>query len=135
MVCLVSEQHLTGNIYGCAHTIHTLVNLCNMGIEPMQCVTHINGIDMLVYIPFTVHCLSTLDHPCSYMYDTDTSEPNTVQLLCYTASHLCSRPSVLNVIPTREREKGVGGGAERRGIYLKRERGVKKEKGCGGGEG
>ena len=42
--------------------------------------------------------MSTLDHPCSYMYDTDTSEPNTVQLLCYTASHLCSRPSVLNVM-------------------------------------
>ena len=122
VVCLVSEQHLTGNIYGCAHTIHTLVNLCNMGIEPMQCVTHINGIDMLVYVLYMVHCLSTSDHPCSYMYDTDTSEPNTVQLLCYTASHLCSRPSVLNVIPTREREKG---GREKGDLSEKGKRGEK----------
>ena len=62
------------------------------------------------------------------MYDTDTSEPNRVQLLCYTASHLCSRPSVLNVIPTPEREKGVGGCGGR-------EKGDLSEKGKRGGKG
>ena len=39
-----------------------------------------------------------------------------MQPLCYTASHLCGRPSVLNVIPTREkggREEDGGGGGMR----------------------
>ena len=47
------------------------------------------------------------------LYNTDTSPPlHTVQSLCNTASHLCSRPSVLNVIPTREKggmRRGRGG--------------------------
>ena len=124
VVCLVSEQHLTGNIYGCAHTIHTLVNLCNMGIEPMQCVTHINGIDMLVYYTrCTVWARQiTLAHICTTQIPVNPTQCNccVTQQATYAADQVSSM-SFLH-------EKGKRGwGGERRGI-LKGKEGWKRKR-------
>ena len=134
VVCLVSEQHLTGNIYGCAHTIHTLVNLCNMGIEPMQCVTHINGIDMLVYV-HTIHgalfehvrspLLIYVRHRYQWTQHSAIVVLHSKPLMQQTKCPQCHSYT----------RKGKGGMGGREKGDLKRERGVKKEKGCGGGEG
>ena len=107
MVCLVSEEHLTGEYIQLYTYIHWLICVtltsspCNISCTS---ITLLDGIE--------THSLGKLDYPCIYtLHSTNISGAlHTVQWLCNTASHLCSRPSVLNVIPTREK-----GGMMRKG--------------------